>query len=88
MKKRFYKGFILKKDFCKEYNITYKVFDKIMIEKGFLERNLISTNSEGINKYGLGIISNNLKEIRPYNGTWKQGVHQYNLNLLKTIFSK
>jgi hypothetical protein len=81
------KGYITKRDFCKEHGIKYKEFDDKLIELGYLYKNLISTDLfSGDKKYALSIKSSDQNNVRPLNGSWNQGSYQYRIKFLKELF--
>ena len=70
------KGYILKSDFCKKYNIKISEFNKVMIEKNYLVKNVYHTfNGENYikekEKIKIGVnvnnkeVDNNIDKIRP-----------------------
>ncbi len=78
------KGYVLKSVFCKENNITISEFNKVMQEKGYLVKTLISTSVFGDDKkYTLSIRSN---YITPLHGSNQQGSFQYNKKFLLDVF--
>lgn len=78
------KGYILKSVFCKENNISISEFNKVMQEKGYLLKKLISSNPWGGNKkYALSICS---KFILPLHGSNQQGTFQYYKLFLYDVF--
>jgi hypothetical protein len=78
------KGYILKSVFCRENNITISEFNKVMQEKGYLVKTLISINGfGGDKKYALSI---NSKYITPLHGSNQQGSYQYSKNFLLDVF--
>ena len=78
------RGYVLKSVFCKENNITISEFNKVMQEKGYLVKTLISSNFNGSNKkYALSIHSN---YISPLHGSNQQGTFQYSNKFLLDVF--
>jgi hypothetical protein len=87
MTRDIYKGYMLKSVFCKKHNIKISVFNKTLLEKGFLIHHVISECCfTGKKKYGIGINLNTETGIKPLHGSNQQGTFQYRENFLKKIF--
>jgi hypothetical protein len=83
-KRKLRRGYVLKTDFCKEFDITITQFNEVMQEKGYLVRTLISTDLfNGNKKYALSINSN---FIEPLHGSNQQGSFQYSKKFLMRVF--
>jgi hypothetical protein len=86
-KRKLRRGYITKQNFCKEYGIKYKDFDKRLIESGLLYRNHISTCLfSGKKKFALSIKTTNQLNVIPLNGSWKQGTYQYKKKFIEEMF--
>lgn len=89
------KGYILKSDFCKKYNIKISEFNKVMIEKNYLVKNVYHTfNGENYikekEKIKIGVNVNNKEvdnNIDKISGTWSQGTFQYKEKFLLNVFN-
>ena len=77
------KGFVLKSEFCKKYDIKISEFNKKLLELGVLER--CSTN-QARKKYVLGIAPKWYNRVIPLHGSGVSGTYQYSEKLLKEIF--
>jgi hypothetical protein len=94
-KRKRYKTHILKSEFCKKYGITISEFNKILIDKGFLEYSTISINPiNGKKKEGLRPGKNNkvnsyngISLVENYIGTGQQGTYQYHEMYFKKVFN-
>lgn len=85
-KRKIRRGFILKRDFCKEYDISISDFNKKLQEKGYLINKLISEDMfGGRKKYALGININS-GHILPLHGSNQQGTFQYSKKFLLDVF--
>lgn len=69
--KPFSKGFILKSDFCKKYNVSVADFEKRLIELGHKK------------KCGLTIGG---KFVKKRSGSWQKGIYQYKESYFKELF--
>ena len=89
------KGYTLKSDFCKKYNIKISEFNKVMIEKNYLVKNVYHTfNGENYikekEKIKIGVNVNNKEvdnNIDKISGTWAQGTFQYKEKFLLNVFN-
>jgi hypothetical protein len=82
-KRRIHKGYVLKSEFCKEHGIAISEFNKVMQEKGYLVRTMVSSFFDGRKKFALSIGS---IHISPLHGSNQQGTFQFNKKFLLDVF--
>ena len=71
-----YYGNTLKSTYCKKIGITYKEFDEVMVEYGYINKD--------------GSINHTTKPriAKPYIGSNQKGTYQYNEKHLDTLFAR
>ena len=84
-----YKGYTLKREYCKSIGITIKVFNETLVDEGIIHWHLISRDLIGNNhNYGYGIKDHKPMVAKPYRGTWQAGYYQYKISKLNDIFAR
>jgi hypothetical protein len=81
------KNCVLKSEFCKKNGISVSVFNKTLIEKGYLENRVITRWSDGRVKTAISINDNANRNILPLHGSNQQGTFQYKESFLNEIFN-
>ena len=84
-----YKGYTLKREYCKSIGISIKTFNEILVDEGILHWHLISEDQyRNTKKYAYGITDHEPRIAKPYRGSNQQGTFQYKIDKLNEIFSR